>query len=121
MVAKFEYGEQFPKLKYLLAAYFHEDWLHDYDWTGKEPSYEAIVRHFKAENPTATIKQATRELEEFLKLPLPDKELEEVVAYNLGSAYYPPGSGQTYRDWLEAVLAILKEPSDKARAMRVVG
>lgn len=111
MPVTLRYEQRFPELKYLLAAYFHEDWLHEYDWAGSEPSYEAIVRQFKAKNPRATVEQATRELAEFIKLPLPDKELKEVVAYDLGCAYYPPGSGQTYREWLEAVLVVLHEPT----------
>lgn len=111
MVVNLRYEQRFPELKYLFAAYFHEDWLHEYDWAGSDPSYKAIVHHFKAKNPRATVEQAGRELNEFLKIQMPDKELEEVVAYDLGCAYYPPGSGQTYREWLEAVLAVLHEPT----------
>lgn len=75
---------------------------------------------YKAEDPPATVAQTTQELEEFMTLSLPDKELEEVVAYEMGSAYYPPGSGQTYRQWLEEVLAILKKPHDEEATLRLV-
>jgi hypothetical protein len=114
------YKERFYELYQFLAGYFHQDWLHVYDWEDSAPGYEAIVRHFKALNAGA-VGPVAHELEELLKQKLSDDELEEVVAYDLGSAYYPLGSGQSYRQWLEAVLVILKEPQDKARAMQVIG
>jgi hypothetical protein len=104
------YEERFPKLGYLLGGYFHQDWPYDYGSDG-EPSFETIVRHFKARNPPRTVSQATEELEQFLKLPLGEDELDEILG-KLGSYYYAPGLGMTYRQWLEAVLKILREPLD---------
>jgi phenylalanyl-tRNA synthetase beta subunit len=78
-----------------------------------EPSFETIVRHFKARNPPRTVSQAKEELEQFLKLPLSEDELDEIVG-KLRCDYYPPGGGITFRQSLEAVLKILKEPLERA-------
>jgi CdiI immunity protein len=61
-----------------------------------------------AENPMATVQQATRELEDFLKLNLSEQELADMLFDDLGANVHAPGMGLTYRQWLEAVLAILK-------------
>lgn len=113
------YKERFPELKYLLGAYFHQDWLHDYEWDGEEPTFGAVVRNFKATNPLNTVVRATQELEQFLALHLDEEEMRETLR-KLGSAYYAPGGGQTFRQWLEEVAVILKEPQDSARQVRVI-
>lgn len=117
---KTEYERRFPELSYLMGAYFNQDWGSTYDWEGAEPNFRAVVRHFKSENPSATIIEATRELEQFLALSLAEEEIEEALD-DMASAYYPPSDGLNYRQWLEAVLDTLQEAPDKARAMRVIG
>ncbi|MEJ7714053.1 MAG: hypothetical protein WKF84_30445 [Pyrinomonadaceae bacterium] len=42
-----EYQRQFPDLAYLMG-YFHQDWKDVYDWQGAEPTFEAVVRHFRS-------------------------------------------------------------------------
>jgi len=96
-----EYAARYPKLRYFFAAYFHQDWV-DSD------SFEDVVYDFLAE-PAATIRQATRELEEFVGLDLSEKELEEIVYEDLGCFVHAPGLGLTCRQWLEGVLRILKK------------
>jgi hypothetical protein len=100
----------YPNLTYFFSAYFHQDWNHAYDWQGERPSSEVVVRDFKAKNPEETVTQATRELEQFLVQVLAEGDLREVVVHELGANVYAPGLGLTYRQWLEAVLDILKEP-----------
>ena len=95
------YADRYPELRYFLACYFHQDWV-DSD------SFEDVVRSFQQE-PVETVRQATRELEEFLMLDIPEKELRDVLLRDLGSYVHAPGMGLTYRQWLEAVLDILKK------------
>ena len=95
------YVDLYPKLGYFLGAYFHQDW-------GDSGSFENVVHEFLAE-PAATIRQATRELEEFLRLDIPENELRDILLHDLGSYVRAPGLGLTYRQWLEAVLHILKK------------
>ena len=94
------YAERYPELHYFFGGYFHQDW-------GDSGSFENVVRDFQAE-PIETVRQATRELEEFLRLDLPEQELREILLNDLRSYVRAPGLGLTYRQWLEAVLVILK-------------
>lgn len=114
-----EYERRFPELSSLMV-WMNLDWKYIFDWEGAEPNYEAVVDHYKAKSSTAEIKQATHELEQLLALQLGEEELRDATE-QMDAAYYAPGNGQTYREWLEAVLSILKKPQDKARAMRVIG
>jgi len=79
-----------------------------YDWQGKKPSYIEIVKEFKANNPAATVNQATKELEYLLNQNLPEHDLCEIIVHDLGANFRAPGSGLTYQQWLHSVLAILK-------------
>jgi CdiI immunity protein len=104
VVVIMRYAEQYPKLRYLFAAYFHQHWV-------DSGSFENIVHEFLEENPAATVSQARRELEAFLNIDLPEDELHDVVVHDLGANVRAAGTGLTYRQWLEAVLAILKKPT----------
>jgi hypothetical protein len=98
------YATRYPSLRYFFACYFHQDW-------GDDGSFEDVVRVFLAENRVDTVIPATRELEEFLRLDISEKDLRDILLYDLGSYVHAPGLGLTYRQWLEAVLAILKKPA----------
>ena len=108
------YDDRYPELGQFLGGYFYQDWADDKRIVGG--SFEDVVRYFVAMNPAATVSQATRELEEFMELDLSEKELEEIVYEDLKCFVHAPGLGLTYRQWLEAILAILKsEPPGKSR------
>ena len=101
-VAVARYVDLYPKLGYFFGAYFHQDWV-------DSGSFENVVHEFLGENPAATIRQATRELEAFLGLALSDDELHDIVVDDLGANVRAAGMGLTYRQWLEAVLLVLKK------------
>jgi hypothetical protein len=99
----------FPKLSSFLAAYFCPYWQEGYDWEGEEPSFEAVARHYKAENATHIVEQTTKELEELLKLPFSDSELEK----NTESFFdYYQADDLPLRQILENLLKVLKEPNN---------
>ena len=112
------YKERYPKLYQFLGSYFHQDWKDDYDWQGETPDFEAVIHHYKMTNPRATVTQAAGELEQLLALPLDEDQLDD-AAQRLGSVYNPRARGLTGRQWLERILHILHEPSERARAIRI--
>ncbi|WP_144053785.1 contact-dependent growth inhibition system immunity protein [Baaleninema simplex] len=103
------YRNIYPELKQFFSGYFHQDWTVLHDWKGKRPSFEVIVHEFKTENPQSLINLTVNELESFLDLNLTEADLDMALTRELGSCVYAPGMGLTYRQWLEAILAILKE------------
>ncbi|HAZ48677.1 MAG TPA: hypothetical protein DDW76_28360 [Cyanobacteria bacterium UBA11369] len=104
------YERLYPNLKYFFSAFFHHDWLYMYNWQGQSPSFQVVVRDFKAKDSQA-VTQTTRELEQFLAQHLTedDEDLREIVVHKLGANFYAPGIGLTYQQWLQEILTILKE------------
>jgi hypothetical protein len=101
------YADRYPKLYQFFAGYFHQDWPDDKRFASA--SFEAVVHYFQAKNPKAAVSQATRELKELIGLDLSEGELDKIVVDDLGANVNPAGRGLTYRQWLEAVLDILKK------------
>jgi hypothetical protein len=101
------YDDRYPELGQFFGAYFHQDWSYEQRLVGG--SFEDVVRYFQTVNPVDVVNQATRELEEFIGLDLPEDELHDIVVHDLGANVRAAGMGLTYRQWLEAVLGILKQ------------
>lgn len=105
------YREKYSELYQFLGGYFHPDWKECFDWKGQSPMFELVVRHYKAEEDSSMgIAKTTAELEEFLSLPLSDRELEQIVDDEFTAWYTPRSRGMSKRQFLEKILAILKEP-----------
>jgi hypothetical protein len=103
------YADRYPELGQFFGAYFHQDWSYEQRLAGG--SFENVVHDFKSLNPASFVRQATRELEAFLKIDLSEDELHRIVVDDLGANVNAPGIGFTYRQWLEAVLNILEQPA----------
>lgn len=99
----------YPELKYFFSGYFHQGWVDFARQEGKS-DFSIIVRDFRDNDSKATVRRATKELEQLLKQDIAEADLREVVVHKLGANVYAPGLGFTYHQWLEAVLKILKEP-----------
>lgn len=109
------YKERFPNLYQLLSGYFHQDWVHVFDWKGQTPSYEAVVRYYKSSNPSSVVEKDTEELEEFLSLGLDEDAIYEAIRHEWQIAFRPAYINLTYKKWLENTLGILKEPMEKTK------
>lgn len=94
---------------HLLWAYLERGWEAEYDWRGQEPAFETVVRHFKAVSPPGFVCRAVAEIRCLLAQPLSERLLSEIVQRDFCVAYDPRAKGMTYRQWLEAVIAVLEE------------
>ncbi|HAZ48676.1 MAG TPA: hypothetical protein DDW76_28365 [Cyanobacteria bacterium UBA11369] len=106
------YSRLYGELRQFFGGYFHQDWTYTYDWQGQPPSYQVIVRDFKANNSQAIITQVTQELEQFIAdhLTLEDDwDLGQIVNNELLCSIYAPGLKLTYQQLLKDILTILKE------------
>lgn len=106
---------KYPKLRNLIAAYFHQDWKYDYDWSNYPLAFEPVVRFFKMHNPLETTDQATRELKEFLALSFNEEQLESVLDDEFGLCLRPEYFKLTHEQWLKKVLEVLEEPMEKTK------
>jgi hypothetical protein len=94
-----EWWKQFPELRHLLAAYFHQDFSRFY------ASHREALDDYFSGNPTDDLAEAAREITSFLYLVESDSELDE-AAQVLGLMVYPP-EGVSLRQWLTDVQSII--------------
>jgi hypothetical protein len=111
------YRFKFPALYQFFGGYFYQGWAADYRWENAAPDEAAVVRHFKAVNPPATVARVRAELEELARENLSEETLAEALR-ELGSVFYPPAAGLDHRRWLEKILGILAESPTRARILR---
>jgi len=111
------YRFKFPELYQFFGGYFYQGWSADYRWEAGKPDFAAVVRHFKAVNPPATVNRVRLELEELVALALGDEELSAVLR-ELGSSFYAPAENLSDAEWLRKILEILDESPTKSRVLR---
>ena len=107
--------ERYPKLANLLGSYFNQDWELGYFWGEHEPHYAPVVRFYKTHNPPASVEQAARELKEFLALGFDEERLGDALQHHFVMQMSVSYWGLTFRGWLEEVLKILEEPTEKTK------
>ena len=112
------YEKKFPDLGQFFGGYFHQDWGYDYNWQGKEPNFEDVVKVYKAEDTPQGVERTIAELEELLSLPLETDELRRIVIEEFGSFYLARKRGFTTHEFLLAVLKILKEPNSNFKLLQ---
>ncbi len=86
---------RFPELSEILS-YLNQDWEYIFNWGSTEPTFEAVVRHYKATSSLAEIKRAINDIERLLAMCATENDISESLD-KLNSSYYPMGGGQTYR------------------------
>lgn len=108
------YSEKYPNLKELLH-FMHQDWKLMFEWEGRSPNYQAVVRKLKVDDSPEVRQKNVNELRELVSSNLSETMLEEIVDEDFGSAFYPPGIGLTYQEWLEEILRLLEEPMERTK------
>jgi hypothetical protein len=108
---------KFPELYQFFGGYFYQGWSADYRWESARPGFSAVVRHFKAVNPPATVNRVRIEMAELVSLALGENELSSALA-ELGSNFYPPAENLDHTQWLRKILEILDESPTKSRVLR---
>jgi len=111
------YRFKFPELYQFFGGYFYQGWSADYRWENSRPNFAAVVRHFKAVNPPATVNRVRLELEDLLSRALDELQLNAALT-ELGSNFYPPAEKLTSAAWLAKILEILDESPTKSRVLR---
>ena len=100
-------GKPYPALGHLLGAYFHQDWQLD------DPDPGAVVDRFLRDEPPERAQEVVRDIDQVLRANLAPAKLEELLARDLGSAYYPPADGKTWADWLRGLRDRLAQGAKK--------
>jgi len=107
-----DYAKIYPNLSELLN-FLHQDWDVMFEWEGSDPDYRTAIRKLKAASSPETRKKIISETTKLISRNLDEVELRHVVNREFMSAFYPPGAGLTYQEWLKEVLQIMEEPMEK--------
>ncbi|MDF0553645.1 contact-dependent growth inhibition system immunity protein [Kamptonema sp. UHCC 0994] len=95
--------EQFPNLDQFFGGYFHQDWdLEDTD-------AEAVLNRFLLEAKSSTVEQVCQEIDKLLAIKFDEKELSNILIYDLGCCYNPEFQKMSNRKWLDWLQSYLKK------------
>lgn len=108
------HSQKYPNIKNLLGL-LHQDWKLMFEWEGNQPDYKAAIRKLNAESEQEVRRKYVAELQDLVNLNYDEDLLREIVNRSFRSAFYPPGIGLSYQQWLEEILKLLREPNEKAK------
>ena len=107
------FAKDFYELDQFLGCYFDQFWKESFDWKGEKPNFESVVRYYKVVNePSGTVSKATQMLQDFLELGLSEEQIRKLFI-RTGIWYGPSYQNMSYREWLEAILTLLREEKTK--------
>lgn len=106
----------FPELYQFFGGYFYPGWPADYRWAGEAPNFVAVVRHFRAVNPPATVVRLRGELADLASKGFAEPELARTIA-ELGSGFDAAAAGLLFSEWLEKIIETIDESPTTARVL----
>lgn len=112
------YRSQYPELYQFFAGYFYQGWASDYRWDGSEPSFRAVVRHFRAVNPPIVVEAARGQLDQLISIHAGDVERLGKALFDLGNGYDPSSEGLSISDWTEKVAEVMSESAASSMILR---
>ena len=111
------YKARFPELYQFFAGYFYQGWASDYRWDASEPSFEAVVRHFRAVNPPPVVDAVRNQLDEFVTGVTDDEDIR-IALFELGCGYDPGYEGLSGSGWLGQIAELLSESAAISTVLR---
>lgn len=108
---------RYPELYQFFAGYFYQGWAADYRWDGTEPSFEAVVRHFRAVNPPSVVNSVRDQLTQLINSARNRAELVHVLS-ELGNGFNAGFEGLGEIEWLEQIVDVLSESASTAMVLR---
>lgn len=109
--------EPYPRLAYLMRAYFHQNWAAGYRRAGAAPTYQQLVADVRDGERAGVVAGILADLDDVLAQDFSEDDLRE-LSRRLGSQFSPTGTGTTYRAWLTDVRTILAAPGNEPAAGR---
>lgn len=107
---------RYPELYQFFAGYFYQGWVSDYKWDLSEPSFKAVVRHFRAVNPPVVVEAVRNQLDQFI-LSEADDDLTKTL-FELGNGFDPGFEGMSESDWLKQIAEVLSESASTSVVLR---
>lgn len=112
------YKSRYPELYQFFAGYFYQGWVSDYKWDLSEPSFKAVVRHFRAVNPPGVVEAVRNQLDELMLSEGHDSLDLTNALFELGSGFNPGFEGLSESDWLKQIAEVLAESAAASVVLR---
>lgn len=112
------YRGKYPELFQFFAGYFYQGWVADYRWDLSEPSFEAVVRHFRAVNPPSVVSAVQNQLDDLLRSDADNEQDLTAALSELGNGFNPDFEGLNRKEWLTQVAEILSESAATSVVLR---
>lgn len=109
---------KYPELFQFFAGYFYQGWISDYRWDASEPSFKAVVRHFRAVNPPVVVEAVRNQLDQLISSGEDSKDGLEKVLFELGNGFNPGFEGLSESDWLKEIAEVLSESAATSVVLR---
>ena len=112
------YRSKYPELYQFFAGYFYQGWVSDYRWDLSEPSFLAVVRHFRAVNPPVVVEAVRNQLDELVSSDGDNNDDLSKALFELGSGFNPGFEGLSESDWLRQIAEVLSESAATSMVLR---
>lgn len=112
------YKSRYPELYQFFAGYFYQGWGADYKWDLSEPSFKAVVRHFRAINPPSVVEAVRNQLDQFIAFDGDKMENLTKALFELGNGFNPVFEGLSESDWLRQIAEVLSESATTSIVLR---
>ncbi|WP_213028014.1 contact-dependent growth inhibition system immunity protein [Pseudomonas sp. Seg1] len=97
--------EDFPSLFQFLGAYFHEDWMCEFDLA------DDVVRSFLADSEGFVVSEVIKEIDTLLAVEMTEHETRDFLLKEIGCCYCYWHDWQNGYAWLKHISAVLQEDS----------
>lgn len=108
---------KYPELFQFFAGYFYQGWASDYKWDLSEPSFKAVVRHFRAVNPPMVVEAVRNQLDELISSGGDNTDLTKTL-FELGNGFNPGFEGLSESEWLKEIAEVLSESAAASVVLR---
>lgn len=112
------YKGRYPELYQFFAGYFYQGWISDYKWDVSEPSFRAVVRHFRAVNPPVIVEAVRNQLDDLISSDRDNNDDLTKVLFELGNGFNPDFEGLSESDWLKQIAEVLSESASTSVVLR---
>lgn len=99
-------NKKYSQLQQLLAGYFNQDWVDDYN------NADDVISSFIFESSIETLKSAHRELKALLLTDKTEQELQDFLFTDIGCGYYYPYEWKSGKLWLKHIDSLLGQATE---------
>ncbi|WP_339539905.1 contact-dependent growth inhibition system immunity protein [Pseudomonas sp. RA_15y_Pfl2_54] len=95
--------ENFPNLFQFLGAYFHEDWMCEFDLA------DDVIRSFLADSEGCVVGELVKEIDALLAMKMKENEIRDFLLKEIGCCYCYWHEWQDGNTWLKHISVVIRE------------